>query len=190
MKRRELRPAIFLDRDGTLIHDRPGFYLRRPEQVRLYPYACEALKRLRRAGFRLVIVSNQSGIGRGFFDHATLGRIHRRLKTELGRNGAALDGIFFCPHAPKDGCRCRKPSPLLAQRAARKLRLDLRGSYLIGDKKVDVDMARALGIPSVHLKTGHGRDERERYGPKLGATHQSANLLSGANGILRREART
>jgi len=181
------RPAVFLDRDGTLIHDRPGFYLRRPDQVRLYLRACEALKRLRRAGFKLVIVSNQSGIGRGFLDRAMLGRIHRRLKAELRRRGASLDGIFFCPHAPTDGCRCRKPSPLLALRAARKLRLDLRGSYFVGDKKADVDMARALGIPSVHLRTGHGRDERERYGSKLGATHRAASLLSAANWIIRRE---
>lgn len=182
-------PAVFLDRDGTLIHDRPGFYLRRPEQIRLYPYTAEALKRLRRAGFKLIIVSNQSGIGRGYLDHPMLRRIHRRLRLELKRRGARLDGIYFCPHAPGESCRCRKPSPLLALQAVRERGLSLKGSFVVGDKKADADLARALGIPSVHLKTGHGRDERERYGARLGATHRAPHLLSAAKWIISEAAR-
>ncbi|HAH07069.1 MAG TPA: hypothetical protein DCM05_11220 [Elusimicrobia bacterium] len=179
-------PVIFLDRDGTLIYDRPGFYLRRPEQVRLYRFTAEALRLLRRAGFKLVVVSNQSGIGRGYLGLEMLRRIHLRLKAELKERGARLDGFYFCPHHPDDACRCRKPSPFLALKAVRELGLTLKGSFVVGDKKADADLARALGVPSVHLKTGHGRSQRERYGPRLGATHRSPHLLAAARWILRR----
>lgn len=178
-------PVVFLDRDGTLIHDRPGFYLRRPEQVRVYPPVFEALRRLRAAGYRLVVVSNQSGIGRGFLDHATLSRIHSRLKALLKGGGARLDGIYFCPHHPDDGCPCRKPSPLLARRAVRELGLTLRGAAVVGDKKADADLARALGVPAVLVKTGHGRHQRERWGRRLRADHESKDLLAAANWILK-----
>ncbi len=178
--------AVFLDRDGTLIHDRPGFYLRRPEQVRIYPFTAQALRLLRRAGFRLIIVSNQSGIGRGFLDLKTLARVHRRLLAGLRRGGAGLDGIYFCPHAPKDRCRCRKPSPLLARKAAREMRLSIPSSFVVGDKKVDADLAKALGIPCVQVATGHGKEQRRLYGRRLTAAHLSGTLLSAARWIIRR----
>jgi histidinol-phosphate phosphatase family protein len=177
--------VVFLDRDGTLIHDRPGFYLRHPGQVRLYPHTAEALRRLRRAGFRLVIVSNQSGIGRGYLDHERLRVIHRRLLAELRRRGARVDGFYFCPHAPWENCRCRKPLPTLARRAVRELGLRLRGSWVVGDKKADADLARALGVRAVHLGTGHGRAQREKYGRRLRADHRASTLLSAVNWILR-----
>jgi histidinol-phosphate phosphatase family protein len=180
------RPVVFLDRDGTMIRDRPGFYLRRPDQVRIYPAAFEALRRLKAAGYRLVVVSNQSGIGRGFLDEAQLARIHRRLRGELRRRGADVDAIYFCPHHPDDGCRCRKPSPILARRALRDLGLTLTGAAVVGDKKADVDLARALGVPSVLVKTGHGRSQRARYGVELKPTHETGNLLSAANWIIGR----
>ncbi|MEK9145798.1 MAG: HAD-IIIA family hydrolase [Elusimicrobiota bacterium] len=178
--------AVFLDRDGTLIHDRPGFYLRRPEQVRIYPFTAQALRLLRRAGFRLVIVSNQSGIGRGFLDLKMLARVHRRLLAGLRQGGAGLDGIYFCPHAPKDRCRCRKPSPLLARKAAREMRLSIPSSFVIGDKKVDADLAKALGIPCVQVATGHGKEQRRLYGRRLAAAHLSGTLLSAARWIIHR----
>lgn len=180
------RPAVFLDRDGTIIHDRPGFYLRRPEQVRIYPPVFEALRLLKRAGFRLVVISNQSGIGRGLLDLATLARIHRRLRAALKRRGADVDAVYFCPHLPGDGCRCRKPSPTLARRAVRELGLSLAGSAVVGDKKVDVDLARALGVPAVHVATGHGRRERERWGRRLAPAHRTRDVLGAARWILRR----
>ena len=179
------RPAIFLDRDGTLIHDRPGFYLRKLEQLRIYPFAFEALRRLKRAGYRLVVISNQSGVGRGYLSAATLEKIHRRLRSQLRLRGAALDGIYVCPHAPNALCRCRKPSPLLARRAARELGLRWGRSCVIGDKKADVDLARALGLPCVHVATGHGRRERLRHRGALRATHYAGNLAAAANWILR-----
>jgi histidinol-phosphate phosphatase family protein len=178
------RPAVFLDRDGTLIHTRPGWYLRSPEQVRLYAGAAQALRLLRRAGYRLVIVSNQSGLARGLLDAKTLSRIHRRMLREFRSRGAALDGIYFCPHHPDDRCRCRKPSTLLARRAMRELGLTLAGSAVVGDKKADVDLGRALGVTSVLVTTGEGRSQIKRWGARLRPTHVAPSLLRAARYIL------
>lgn len=177
--------VVFLDRDGTLIWDRPGFYLSRPEDLRVYRSTPEALKLLKRAGYRLVVVSNQSGIGRGFLDHRTLGRIHARLLRELRRKGATLDAIYFCPHHPDDRCRCRKPLPTLARRAIRELGLTLEGAAVIGDKKADVDLARALKIPSVLVRTGHAKHQRGTFGKDLAPTHQAKDVLSAARWVVR-----
>lgn len=174
------RPAVFLDRDGTLIHDRPGFYLRRPSQLRFYAGAAEALLRLRRAGYALVVLSNQSGLARGFLDEATLRRVHERLLGGLSRRGAPLEGIHFCPHHPDDRCACRKPKTLLARRALRRHRLRLKGSWVVGDKLADVELARALGLPSVHLLTGHGRQQRRAHGKGLRPTRTARDLRAAA----------
>ncbi|MFA5139489.1 MAG: HAD-IIIA family hydrolase [Elusimicrobiota bacterium] len=180
-------PVVFFDRDGTLIHTRPGWYLRRPEEVRLYAGAPQAMRLLRSAGYRLVIVSNQSGLARGFLDEKTLARIHSRMLRELRRQGASLDGIYFCPHHPEDRCRCRKPSPLLARRAVRDLGLTLSGSAVVGDKKADVDLGRALGVASVLVTTGEGRSQMKRWGKRLRPTHVARSLLSAAKFILSRQ---
>ncbi|MBI4423594.1 MAG: HAD-IIIA family hydrolase [Elusimicrobia bacterium] len=177
--------VVFLDRDGTLIWDRPGFYLRRPEQIRLYRSTPEALRLLRRAGYRLVVVSNQSGIGRGFLDHAMLKRIHARLRRELRARRARLDAIYFCPHRPDDACRCRKPLPTLARRAVRELRLTLKGAAMIGDKKADVDLAAALGIPSVLVRTGHARRQKRSFGRGVRPTHEARDILAAARWVVR-----
>ncbi|MBI5200542.1 MAG: HAD-IIIA family hydrolase [Elusimicrobia bacterium] len=183
--RKVKRRVIFLDRDGTIIADRPGFYLSRPEDMRVYRSTPEALKVLRKAGYALVVVSNQSGIGRGFLDHATLERIHGRLRRELAKKGAKLDAIYFCPHHPDDKCRCRKPLPTLAKRAVRDLGLTLEGAAVIGDKKADVDLAAALKIPSVLVKTGHSRHQKGTFGEALKPTHQSRDVLGAARWIVR-----
>lgn len=179
------RPAAFLDRDGTLLYDRPGTYLRAPDRLRLYPYTAEALKLLRRHGYRLVVVTNQSGVGRGLLSEATLERIHDRLRRLLGRQGAKLDGIYSCPHHPDDRCRCRKPKTTLAMQAARDLGLEIPGSVVIGDKKADVDLARALKVPSAFVLTGHGRNELMRYGRRLRPTYTARNLLAAAKWVVR-----
>lgn len=156
------RPVAFLDRDGTLNPDRPGWYLTRPSQMRVYRRAPAAMKLLRAAGFRLVVVTNQSGLGRGFLDEPTLGRIHAKLRRLLARGGAPLDGIYYCPHHPDVRCDCRKPKALLARRAVRDLGLTLKGSVVIGDKPADMGLARALGVPGVLVLTGHGRHSLAR----------------------------
>ena len=183
--KKELRPVVFLDRDGTIIHDRPGHYLTRPENLRVYRNAPEAIRILRKAGFKIVVVSNQSGLGRGFLDLPTLGRIHARLHRELAKGGAKIDAIYYCPHHPDADCRCRKPKPTLAKRAVREMSLSLKRAVMVGDKLADVNFARNAGISSVLVETGHGRDQRERYGKKLKPTHQTRDLLSAARWIVK-----
>lgn len=151
-------PVVFLDRDGTLIHD--AHYLTDPRQVRLYKDVPAALRVLRETGFKLVIVSNQSGIGRGWVSHSTVDRINRRLEKILrASSGVRFDAVLFCPHAPWDKCVCRKPEPGLIRRARRELALDLRKAYMIGDKIIDVLLAKKVGIKGILLLTGHGGAE-------------------------------
>lgn len=189
LKRRKRRRVVFLDRDGTIIHDRPGYYLRRPEKLKFYKVASEALRLLKRAGYQLVVVTNQSGIGRGYLDTRTLAKIHRRLRADLRRRGTRIDAIYFCPHHPQARCSCRKPSPVLARRAVRDMGLTLSGAVMVGDKKADIDMGRALGISSILLRTGHGRDQRQRFGRSLNPTHSAKDILGAARWIIRRDGR-
>src|SRR6185295_17471863 len=133
----------------------PGYYLRSPGKLRLYPYTAEALKLLRAKGYALVVVTNQSGVGRGFLTEETLELIHDRLHKLLRKKGAKLDGIYSCLHHPDDRCRCRKPKTKLAMQAARDLGLSIKGSFTVGDKKADVDLAKNLKVPSEFVMTGH-----------------------------------
>ena len=141
---RQAGKAILLDRDGTLIED-PG-YLSRPEQVVWKDGALDALKLFSQAGYRLFIVTNQSGIGRGFFTVADLEKVQRRITDDLAEAGLALDGFYYCPHKPQDDCECRKPKPTLLLQAAREHGLDPGQSWLIGDKCSDVAAGRAAGM--------------------------------------------
>jgi D-glycero-D-manno-heptose 1,7-bisphosphate phosphatase len=184
-QRLRLRPAVFLDRDGTLLYDRPGYYLRSPEKLRLYPFAAQALKALQSRGYALIIVTNQSGVGRGFLTEETLEKIHGKLQRLLRRKGVRLDGIYSCLHHPEDRCICRKPRPTLALQAVRELGLTLKGSVTVGDKKADTDLARNLKVPSVLVMTGHGRNETLRYGRRMRATFVARNLLQASRWILK-----
>lgn len=141
----------FLDRDGTLIRHIP--YLCRPEQVELLPGTIEGLTGLRQMGFRLVLASNQSGVGRGYFGMDDVEAVHRRLQALLEGGGVGLDLLLYCPHAPDAGCRCRKPGPEMAQRAQRQLGLGLEGAIMVGDSDCDMEFARGLGISGYRLGT-------------------------------------
>ena len=144
--------TVFLDRDGTLNED-PG-YLKSAADLKLLPGVGQALARLKSAGARLVVVTNQSGIGRGFLTLKDLEAIHARLEGLLEQNEAALDAIYFCPHHPDDRCRCRKPARGMVDRAASELQLDLRRSYLIGDHVSDMQLAKSVGAKPVLVTTG------------------------------------
>lgn len=144
--------AVFLDRDGTLIDDIG--YISDPEDVRLVPGAADALRGLRDAGFRLVVVSNQSGLGRGLITQEQADAVHRRFVEELERAGARIDGAFYCPHAPEDGCACRKPLPGLLLDAARGLGLDLGRSFMVGNSDVDRAAGEAAGARAILLADG------------------------------------
>lgn len=148
------RPALFLDRDGTIVHD-PG-YLHRPADVRLLEGAGAALRRAQDAGYALVVVTNQSGIGRGRYDEAAFRATQAEVERQLAGFGVRLDGTWHCPHAPDAACLCRKPGTALHRDAAVTLGLDPRTSWCIGDRDLDVLAADALGARSVLVRTGDG----------------------------------
>ncbi len=143
--------TIFLDRDGTLNYD-PG-YLRVAAELKLLAGVGPALARLKRAGAKLVVVTNQSGVGRGIFTLKDLEAIHARLEGLLEQEEVALDAIYFCPHHPDDGCRCRKPNVGMVEWAVSELQLDLRRSYLIGDHARDIQLAKRVGAKGILLTT-------------------------------------
>ena len=155
-----LRPAAFLDRDGTLIREHG--HLGDPAGVELLPRAADAVAALRAAGLAAVVISNQSGVARGLY---TLERAHAMmaaLRRALRAHGTELDAVYFCPHAPEDGCRCRKPGIELVERAAEDLQLALRRSVFVGDKTLDVATGHAAGTATVLVRTGYGREEEAR----------------------------
>ena len=147
-------PVVVLDRDGTLnveVH-----YLSHPDQVELLPGVVDGLRALRSAGCRLVVVTNQSGIGRGYFDEARLTAIHDRLRGLLAEHDVVLDAIYHCPHRPDEGCSCRKPGPLLVERAGADLGFDPARVFVVGDKPCDIDLGRGLGARTILVRTGYG----------------------------------
>lgn len=139
--------AIFLDRDGTINRDVP--YCSRPEDFELLPNVGEGIRLLSRLHLKLVVVTNQSGIARGYFSEQSLADIHRKMRAELARWGATIHGIYYCPHHPDDKCACRKPETGLFLQAARELHLQLVRSYVMGDKMLDVMAAQKLGCKAV-----------------------------------------
>ncbi|WP_224982556.1 D-glycero-beta-D-manno-heptose 1,7-bisphosphate 7-phosphatase [Geomonas agri] len=163
----EQRRAVFLDRDGTINEEVQ--YLSRAEQFRLIPGVPYALQRLKDAGFLLVVVTNQSGIGRGLYDEAALEAIHDRMHEELGDFGITIDACYFCPHHPEHGvgdyrveCSCRKPAPGMLQQAARDFDIDLSRSYMIGDKLADVEAGINAGCRALMVRTGYGAADSAR----------------------------
>jgi len=138
-----------LDRDGTIIVDKD--YLRDPAGVEFAPGAIEGLRLLRDAGFELVLITNQSGIARGYFDEATLTRVHDRLKALLSAEGLRLEAIYFCPHGPNDGCDCRKPAPGMVRRAMRDLGFGPDQAVVIGDSDSDLGAADAAGVRGLRV---------------------------------------
>jgi D-glycero-D-manno-heptose 1,7-bisphosphate phosphatase len=143
-----------LDRDGTMIAER--HYLSAPEDVELIPGAATALRQLRNEGLGLVVVTNQSPIGRGFFDHSRLESIHDRLRQLLRKEGVDLDGIYVCPHMPEDNCSCRKPKTGLLDLASRDLNFNVRSSFVVGDKPCDIELGRRAGATTFLVLTGYG----------------------------------
>jgi len=145
-----MRPFVAFDRDGTLIVDKN--YLSDPALVELLPGAREAMDELRAAGYGIVLVTNQSGVGRGYFSLRSVEDVHARLRELVGE----FDGIYICPHAPEEACYCRKPRPGMLVQASRELGFDLSQCTVIGDKDVDVDLARNAGARAVLVTTGYG----------------------------------
>ena len=149
------QPAVFLDRDGTLIEE--VNYLSHVEDLRLFPFSASAVKLLKDNGFLVIVVTNQSGIGRGIFDEASMHSIHEQIQVELS---GAIDAFYFCPHLPCDGCNCRKPNLGMVESAVADFDIDLERSWMVGDKKVDVETGFAAGLQSALVLTGYGRQHK------------------------------
>jgi histidinol-phosphate phosphatase family protein len=147
--------AVFLDRDGVLTRERPD-YVKTPEELEILPGIGPPLHDLREHGFRLVIVTNQSVVGRGKATNTEMGRIHDKLRSELRRMGCYVDAIYYCPHRPEEGCSCRKPEPGLILRAGKDLGIDVATSWLIGDKEIDLEAAKRAGCRGVRIETNAG----------------------------------
>ena len=145
---------VVLDRDGTIIVER--HYLSDPHQVELIPGALSGLRRLSEMELGLIVITNQSAIGREFFDEVRLSLIHQRLGELLGVAGISLNGIYFCPHIPEDNCLCRKPRSGLLELAAQELDFDPRDCFVIGDKACDVELGQRVGATTFLVRTGYG----------------------------------
>jgi D-glycero-D-manno-heptose 1,7-bisphosphate phosphatase len=185
-----MRRAVFIDRDGTLIRDK--HYLKQPEGIELFPETVPALAMLRETGLALVLVTNQSGIARGLLSEADLADQHARLGELLAGGGVALDGMYHCPHLPASSgdapdCDCRKPRPGMLARAAAELDLTLAGSWIVGDKEADIDLALTLPLRPLLVRTGCGIETAARL-PEGRAEAVVADLLAAAIHIRDAEA--
>ncbi|MGH7323310.1 MAG: D-glycero-alpha-D-manno-heptose-1,7-bisphosphate 7-phosphatase [Candidatus Rokuibacteriota bacterium] len=189
------RPAVFIDRDGTLTEE--VGYVNHPKRLRLLPRSAEAIRRLNVADVAAVVVTNQSGVARGYFSEDVLHAVNAELVAQLKQAEAHLDGVYVCPHHPTEGappfrrrCDCRKPRPGLLRRAATELGLDLASSAVVGDKPSDMAVARAVGARSVLVLTGYGLGEwehrRDRF--PIVPDHVAEDLLDAVNWILDRHA--
>ena len=188
------RRAVFIDRDGT-ISEEVG-YVNHVSRYRVFPFAAEAIRTLNRAGWLAVLVTNQAGVARGYFAEELIGEVHGVLAAALKLGGARLDAVYYCPHHPTVGeppyrldCDCRKPRPGLIRRAAEELDIDLRQSWMVGDRYSDTELARNAGVRAAFVLTGYGRGEYEhqsqawKHRPDLVAE----NLLEAVRKIISTE---
>ena len=175
-----MSPFVALDRDGTVIEERP--YLSDPAQVRLLPNAAAGMRALRAAGLELALVTNQSGVGRGFFGMDAVSRVNERMLSLLAEEGSTVDAIFVCPHRPEERCACRKPGTGMLERAARTFGAAPAQAFVIGDKPCDIEMGRRAGATTLLVRTGWGA-ETERL-PQARPQFIAADLLDASRVIL------
>jgi D-glycero-D-manno-heptose 1,7-bisphosphate phosphatase len=189
------RRAIFMDRDGTVC-DEVG-YVNHVDRVRLLPRAAAAIRAANEAGFQTVVVTNQAGVARGYFEESLVEDAHERVRQLLAEEGARLDGIYYCPHHPEVGspayrksCTCRKPSPGLLERARDEMGIDLQASYMIGDTVKDIEAGHRAGATKVLVLTGYGKGELEyqSHAWRVKPDHVAADLHAAIEWILTREA--
>jgi D-glycero-D-manno-heptose 1,7-bisphosphate phosphatase len=188
------RRAIIMDRDGTVC-DEVG-YVNHVERIRLLPRSAEAIRRANAAGFQTVVVTNQAGVARGYFDESLVDEVHDRVRRLLAEGGARLDGIYYCPHHPEVGaaayrvaCSCRKPQPGMLFRARDDMGIDLSASYMIGDSVRDVEAGHRAGCTTILVRTGYGRGEIEHQPQRFTVepVHVADDLLAAVAWIFARE---
>lgn len=188
------RRAIIMDRDGTLCEE--VGYVNHVDRVRLLPRSAEAVKRANDAGFQTVVVTNQAGIARGYFEESLVDEVHDRVRELLAQEGARLDGIYYCPHHPDVGappyrkvCECRKPQPGMLRRARDEMGIDLPSSYMVGDSIKDLEAGHRAGTTNVLVLTGYGKGELEHKSSQwpVRPDHVADDLLGAVTWILDRE---
>jgi D-glycero-D-manno-heptose 1,7-bisphosphate phosphatase len=189
------RPALFMDRDGT-VSEEVG-YVNHPSRFRVFPYAAEAIKLLNDHGWLAILVTNQAGVARGYFAEDIIVQVHERLRCDLETGSAKLDAIYYCAHHPSVGeppyrldCDCRKPKTGLIDRAARDFQIDLARSWMVGDRYGDIELARNAGLHSAFVLSGYGRGEWEfqRGSWKLEPELVAEDLLEVARTVIERDA--
>lgn len=172
--------AVFVDRDGTINVD--VHYLNDPDKFEMYPGVGEGMKILHDKGFKIIVITNQSGIARGYFTEKQLSDIHERMKQEFQKFAVALDGIYYCPHHPDDRCNCRKPKPGLLIECGKKYNIDFKSSFLVGDKCSDILAGRSVGCKTILVKTGHGLWEYENK--KCHVDYVAADLFDAVQNFI------
>ena len=188
-----MRPAVFLDRDGTLVEERG--YLDRLDLLSLFPWTADAIRLLNRAAVATVVITNQSAIGRGIIDEPFLQAVHRALDRRL--EPARIDRYYYCPHFPearderyRQVCGCRKPLPGLIEQACRDMALDPSRSFMVGDRWLDVACGRAAGTRTILVRTGHGAHEEQHAPPGAAADAIVDNLMEAVGWMLRSSQRS
>jgi histidinol-phosphate phosphatase family protein len=175
--------AVFLDRDGTINEE--VNYLSKIEQLKILPKSAKAIKLLNENKFKVIIITNQSGVAREYFSKETLEDINEHLKNELANEGAQIDAIHYCPHHPEEGCDCRKPRPGMIERAKRKFDLDLSSSFIVGDTINDLETGYNVGCKTVLVLTGYGKRElKEQESWKLQPDYIAQDLLDAVMWII------
>jgi D-glycero-D-manno-heptose 1,7-bisphosphate phosphatase len=181
--------AVFLDRDGTLIEEVD--YLERVEQVALYSWSIDGVRLLNRAGIRVFVVTNQAGVARGYFTESVVADVHRHIDSLLASGGARIDAYYYCPHHPEGtvetyrrSCECRKPGRGLVDRAVREFGIDPSRSFVVGDRWLDIQLARAVGARAVLVRTGFGSTAERQQPSNVTADAIADNLVDAANWIL------
>lgn len=175
--------AVFIDRDGTINVDVD--FLDDPKDFRIYPTVANGIKLLNKNGFKIIIVSNQSGVGRGYFSEAIVEKIHETMKYELAKKGAKIDAIYYCPHHPEVGCDCRKPKTGLLDRAVLDLDIDIKHSYLIGDRMRDIEAGHKMGCKTILIPENKDKIVKEIAKSSIKPDYICDNFHLGAMWILR-----
>ncbi len=174
---------IILDRDGVINEDSDE-YIKSPDEWHAIPGSIQAIGRLNHAGYRVIIVTNQSGVGRGMFDIDTLGRIHQKMCQQLEEAGATVESIFYCPHTPEDECECRKPKPGMFRDIEKRLGKNLEGVYAVGDSLRDLHAAQEVNATPILVKTGKGMRTLQTNDPILDRVQQFDDLYSFVDALL------
>lgn len=177
--------AVFIDRDGTI--NANVEYLDNPDNLQIYPRVAEGIKLLKKNGYKIIIVTNQSGIARGYFTEDTLEKIHQRMKNELSEKGASVDAIYYCPHHPDDLCDCRKPNTGLLDKAIKDFEIDISTSFIIGDRMLDVEAGKKIGLKTVLVPEKKEQVAKEMKESRVKPDYLCDDFFTGVKWVLENE---